>query len=166
MSELNISPLLKHTARTAHIFTHLQPGDLISIRKLFYDNCTTTLTATKINVVNNGLIILEIHRPVTYVIWKLNLTIIPCNQPSSPIPASLNSLKTITHPYLAQWYHATLFLPVLQIPLQAINKLYFATCTNLTVGLMKYLPSSMDATKGHMKQTSNNTQSTIALYPT
>ena len=49
-AKLNLSPLLSTRSKTAHIFPHLQSGELISIRQLCDDGCTSTLTATTTTV--------------------------------------------------------------------------------------------------------------------
>ena len=66
-----------------------------------------------------------------------------------------------TKPELAQWYHATLFIPVKQTLIQAIKKGYFAIWPYLTIVLInKHLPQSMETSKGHMNQTGKNLKST------
>ena len=121
-AELNLNPLLTPTASISHIFSHIHSGSLISIGQVFNYCCATTFTATHLTLVNNDITLLEVHRSGTSGILKVNLTRIPCHQPSSTIPSLLNGLKSSKKPELSKWYHATLFIPVRQTLIQAIKK--------------------------------------------
>ena len=98
--------------------------------------------------------------------WKVNLTISPGHQLSSPRPSVLNDLEERTNPELVQWYHTKLFRPVRKTLLQAIKKVHFATQTNLIVELTKNLPLYMATEKVHTNKTRKNIQSRRTLEPT
>ena len=95
--------------------------------------------------------------------FQFNLTRSPCHQPNFQIPSALNSLEEGKKLDIANWFHATLFIPVRQTLIQAINKGYFSTCTNMTVDLMNHIHPYMSTSKAHMKKTRNNIQYTKTL---
>ena len=75
-------------------------------------------------------------------------------------------MEYITKPELAQWYHATLFVPINYTLIQSIKKGYFTTSPNLTSKLInKHLTPSMTTSKGHMHQTIKNLKSTKPQDP-
>ena len=151
-AELNTRPLISTGAKIAHIFPHLQPGELISIGKLCDDGCTSTLTATTMKLHKQGEVVLEGNHNGEAGMWQVKIT-----SPQGPTPThqSENTLMTdITKHELAQWYHATLFSPVKKTLIQEIKKGYFATRPYLTIDLVnRHLLQSMATDKGHMHQT-------------
>ena len=75
-------------------------------------------------------------------------------------------MAEITKPELAQWYHATLFRPIIQTLIQAIKKGYLATWPNLTSGIINnHFTPSMSTAKGHMHQPRKNRNSTKTQDP-
>ena len=75
-------------------------------------------------------------------------------------------IKEITNPELAQWYHATLSIPVNDTLIQEIKKVYFDTWTNLKIELItNHLPSPMATAKGQMHQTRKNLKLTKPQEP-
>ena len=66
---LNLKPLLTKTSRREHIYPHLQPGAFIPIRKLCDDGCSSTLTYTHLNLVKDGLTVLEGTWSITSGMW-------------------------------------------------------------------------------------------------
>ena len=159
-SLLNLNPLLTQAFHTAHIFPHLQSGEIISIWQLCDDGCIETFTATRLSVVKDGITVLEGNRSSTSGMCQVNLTSNPTGPPSHQQPAVINTLAERSKPELAKWYHMALFRPVKKTLLQAIKNGRFFTCPNLTVELMKHLPPSMATAKVHMKHISNNSKST------
>ena len=159
-SILNLNPLLTQAARTAHVFPHLQSGALISIGKLCNDGCIATFTAAHISVVKDGLTVLEVNRSSTYCMWQINLTSNPISRTSQQQLVAINDLAARSNPYLVKWYHTALFIPVNKTLLQVIRNVHFTTWTNLTVELMKHLPTSVATAKVHMKHIRKNIKST------
>ena len=115
-----------------------------------------TLNATHLNVLKNILTIPEGHISNISIMFQFNLTNIPGQTPSSPIPASLNTLAAGTKPELSQCYHATLFSPFHKTLLQAIKRGQFFIWLKLTLKVIKHLPPSMATEKLHMKQIRKN----------
>ena len=159
-AELNLSPLLPTRAKKAHISPHLQSGAIISIEKLCDDGCTETSTVTTMAVNKQGEVVLEGNRYGVSGMWKVQLT------PPHPIPTPTHQsenifMADITKPSLAQWYHATLFSPVKQNLIQAIKKVYLATCPKLTSQLINnHLPPLMATSMVRMHQTRKDLNST------
>ena len=137
---LNLNSLLTPTASTEHIFPHLQSGSFISIGKLCDDVCMATFTATHLNLVKGVMTILECTHSNTSSMWQVNLTSSSDHPPSQPQPGALNAPVARIKPDIVQWYHATLFSPVVKTLLQYIKKFHFSTWPNLTVDLMKHIP--------------------------
>ena len=152
-------------SKTSHIFPHLQSGSLISIGKLYDDGCTSTFTATNMTVKKQGELVLEGTRNGLTGMWHVQLT--PPHPITTPTHESANTfMEYITKPELAQWYHATLFVPINYTLVQSIKKGYFTTSPNLTSKLInKHLTPSMTTSKGHMHQTSKNLKSTKPQDP-
>ena len=107
-------------------------------------------------VQKKGEVIIEGTCNVAAGMWQVKLT------PPQPSPTHTHKSENTliaerTKPELAQWYHATLFIPVKQTLIQEIKKGYFSTWTNLTIKLINNkMPQSMETSKGHMHQTIKN----------
>ena len=106
------------------------------------------------------------HHNVPSGMWQVKLVAKTYPHPPSASPESLNLMSDRTKTEVEQWYHITLFIPVNQIQLQAINKGPFDMCEYFKIYLMmKHLPPYMSTANIHMRQTSNNINSTNNQYP-
>ena len=94
---LNLNPLLNPTSITAPISPHLQSEALISIGKLFDDGCTSTFTATHLNLLKDGITVLEGTWSNTSGMFKFNLTINQDHPPSQTQPEAFNDLAAGTN---------------------------------------------------------------------
>ena len=97
---------------------------------------------------------------------QLHISTTPQPSPTPTRQSANNLMPERTKPDLLQWSNATLFIPVEKNLIQSINKVYFATWTNLTSDLTnKNLPSSMAISKGQIHQTRKNIKSTNQKQP-
>ena len=90
---ININPILTQAARTTHISPYLQSGVLISIGKICDDGFIGNFTATHLNVVKDGLTVLEGNRSNTSGMWKVYLTSNPKSSRSPQDPRLLVTFK-------------------------------------------------------------------------
>ena len=148
---INLNPILTQAACTTHISPYLQSWVIVSTGKICDDGFIGNFTATHLNVVKDGLTVLEGNRSNTSGMWKVYLTSNPKYQPSNQQPSALNALEIIINPDLDKWYHTDLFIPVKKILLQSVKNVHFTTWTDQSVELRRNLPPSMATAKVHMK---------------
>ena len=98
----------------------------MSIIKPFDYGCTSTFADNNMKLVKQVQIVLEGIHKGTAIMWYVNLVNKTKHIPPPTYPAANRLVNRITKPDMYQLYHTTLFIPVKQTPLQAIN-IYLTT---------------------------------------
>ena len=166
-TETNLAKELLKNAQHAYMFNDLATGSLISIGKLYDDNCFALFSKYFLKILKNNKVIITGKRN-NNELWDILLkgntedTPLAITSPIKPVPVE-NGVICLdqTKQELAQYLSATCFGPAPSTLLCAIRKQHLNTWPGLSVNLIsKYLPKSMHTAKGHLDQEAKNLRST------
>ena len=137
-------PDLPPTARTPHVLPQLNPHSLISIGVLCNHDCIATFDKESVQIHRHNIPILHGKR-LPNSLWSLPLY--------SHQPQANTLFPKQTQRDLVQWLHAAAFSPSISTFLEATERNFFATWSNLTPQVIcRYLQSSVATAKGHLNQ--------------
>ena len=146
-------PALPPEAKTAHIFSELASGSLLSIGQLCDHGCSAYFDKAKLYILYKGNIIMQGSRGPTKL-WTID-------QPATTVHA-LNSV--IDAPTIAErlkFYTASLFLPTLTTLAKAITAGFLTTFPTFTTRHLRRYPPQLTATPmGHLNAQRSNQRST------
>jgi hypothetical protein len=144
----------------AHLFPHLQGQALLSIGVFCDAGCTATFTATTVQIIHQGKIVLEGARTPPGL-WSTNLITVqaPAWQANG---AHTTNIKVNTIKYL----HAACFSPTTETWTKAIDHGFFQSIPVLNSrDVHRYLPKSKATVMGHLDQVRQNIRSTKKPRP-
>ena len=156
-----MSTKLSPKAQSAHVFNNLTTGSLISIVKLFDDDCIAIFAKFDVKILKQNQVIITGLRDHTNGLCNIPL------EPSSPAQQSL----TRSHPrqangilcydttkcQLAKHFHVVAFSPIKSNFITAINRFHFTSWLGLSASLIsKQIPQSPFTVKGHLDQEQKN----------
>ena len=101
---LPLSPHINTRAQTGHILDSLQTGSLISIGKLWDDNCVAIFTKNNVFITKNGITLISGHRSQPHRLYT-----IPFPKPIQQANSVLRNYQTKRE--LAQFLHGAAFSP-------------------------------------------------------
>ena len=163
--ELSLLQSLTNTAaRIVHRIPQLTQS-LLSIRKLFYNDCVATFDKKHCNIHHNGKLILHGKQDKATTLWKIPLftsegetQYIPTSEDENIV---CNLEQIATKKDIIHFLHASLFSPVKLTWLKAIKNERFVIWLGInTAYVAKHLTPTIATAKGHLYQKGKNISST------
>jgi hypothetical protein len=147
-------PMLRPTARKAHIVPALDNCSLLSLGQLCDPGCSILPEANTLSMLDAGEAILPGSRDHSTGMWHIIL-------PSASSTHMSHHVGKQSTANLAAFAHATLFSPSLSTLEKAPNNGYLTNFPGLNAqSLRKVPPASVPMAKGHLDQTRKNQRST------
>ena len=154
---LPIHKEITHKGSEVLIFPHLTNESLISVGQLCDDGCIVFFTKNDFAVLKNNRLLFKGLRNKQDGLWDFNSTSLP----KTPHQVNYIIKKNATQQQLAQYYHATLFSPVVSTLETAIKKGNLITWPGIqTLSFFTIIDTTIATELGHLDQERRNLRST------